>query len=870
MALWILLSMLAGADDAAGDAAGSADRHDYFTNSWSAVGLKDYALATRITPDHRLLLSEGRSLRIRCGSGAKPLPRREPKTLLAGWLPVVVIEARDGPVRYEALIWASPSPRVEDWRAAYDGPEAGEEYINWTAVRARNDGAAPAEAVVVFDLAAKDGAAETIHRAAWLLDPGGSRSAAVAVPREGEIGAASRSEEEARLWLERTTGYWKDLLARGALIEIPDARAMNAHRASLVHQIIGLDGGELHAGEGFYDRFYIRDAAYQVLQLEEAGLCDIARRAMEPFLRCQLPDGRFESQKGQLDANGQAIWALWHHYVMTRDSEWLERVYPSLRRAADWIRKARAATRDDPRFPGLLPAALADGEYLWAGKNHIVGYDFWNLRGLLCASRAAEALGEQADRRLFDAEAREYRSSIDAAWRRTGLPHFPPSWEGEGTPWGNTETLWPLPLFDEDDPRVSATLEEVRQRHGGGFLEGTIRWCPGRVAAIHPYLSSYTTLASLSRGEHETVAEEFYWYLFHSTAAHSFPEGIYHRRRFAWGDTIPHLLGAANYSILLRRMLVHEQGDELDLLSGIPDAWLDPGCEIRLERLPTSFGELDLRAVSTAEGITVRLRAPRRDPPARIRLHAPGSRPVLEPPAGVEIVRREPQSRRWSLEEVIRIYREQPPARPIEGLVRWPLDATLDGSRARTIDLRRAANADPFSAPFGVENPGRFLFTGLEPGRRSIEGVPFEIVDPAGNEGRGFIVLEGRSGSARFPREAMIPVGAAGRRLFLLGNVHGWLPDDEGAVESGALAEYVLRYADGAEQRIPLIAGRTTDDWASEPLASEAAVALRGDPWHLNVLVVELRPEELSEILFRDLGTPSAPLLAAVTLELLP
>ena len=98
-------------------------------------------------------------------------------------------------------------------------------------------------------------------------------------------------------------------------------------------------------------------------------------------------------------------------------------------------------------------------------------------------------------------------------------------------------------------------------------------------------MSSYTTMASLIRGEHEQVVEDFYWYLLHSTAAHAFPEGIFDRRRFAWSDTNPHATGASNYAFMLRHMLVHEQGDELHLLAAVPDGWLDEGQTIRVLRL---------------------------------------------------------------------------------------------------------------------------------------------------------------------------------------------------------------------------------------------------------------------------------------------
>ncbi len=66
----------------------------------------------------------------------------------------------------------------------------------------------------------------------------------------------------------------------------------------------------------------------------------------------------------------------------------------------------------------------------------------------------------------------------------------------------------------------------MRRVHGGGFIEGTIQWLGGS-PAIHPYMSAYTTMASLRRGDHAQVVEDFYWYLLHSTAAHAFPEGIF-------------------------------------------------------------------------------------------------------------------------------------------------------------------------------------------------------------------------------------------------------------------------------------------------------------------------------------------------------
>ena len=90
---------------------------------------------------------------------------------------------------------------------------------------------------------------------------------------------------------------------------------------------------------------------------------------------------------------------LWQYAQITGDRAWLERAYPQMRRAAEWIEQARREAPADSPFAGLLPAAPADGEFLWDGKHHIVGYDLWNLRGLLCTADAAEQLGRSDEAR---------------------------------------------------------------------------------------------------------------------------------------------------------------------------------------------------------------------------------------------------------------------------------------------------------------------------------------------------------------------------------------------------------------------------------------------------------------------------------------
>ena len=649
-----------------------AEAFDYFANNWNVVGLKDYPRGARVAPDNRIhLAGTDTTVVVRFGRKLIPLGRAHGKLAREGWMPIMEIAAEDGPVHYEFTYWATPMPTVRDWKKAFNWPGEGENFVVWVRYKAVNRSRQAQPVKIEIKLASET--ARLAESPELRESPGkaslqGARSVARQLAPEAVLEGAARfaffpvkdtaalEKADHQVWLKRTIRYWHGLEKSIATIEVPCRKATEALKAAHVCQMIANDLGEVRGGEGFYDEFYIRDGAYQVLELEEAGMWDAARKSVALYLPRQRADGRFESQTQQFDANGQAIWVLWHYYQITADRAWLQRVYPAMRRAADWTIKARREAASAAAFAGLLPNAPADGENLWDGKYHIVGYDFWNLRGLQCTEEAAGVLGRQAEADELAQEVTAYRQAIQAAWQRTGLAYFPPAWEKAGTHWGNTETLWPTRIFAPDDPRVAALIQHVRKDFAGGFKEGTIRWLGPSEPVIHPYMSAYTTMADLIRGNHEQVVEDFYWYLLHSTAAHAFPEGIFYKRRYAWGETIPHVTGACNYAILLRHMLVHEEGDELHLLKAVPDWWLEPGRQIRAEQLPTHFGELSLVIRGKDRGVKVQLAGPTRQKPNRIVLWLPESRPLIGRLPGVEVVTRDNQKQRWDFPTVVAQY----------------------------------------------------------------------------------------------------------------------------------------------------------------------------------------------------------------------
>jgi len=255
-------------------------------------------------------------------------------------------------------------------------------------------------------------------------------------------------------------------------------------------------------------------------------------------------------------------------------------------------------------------------------------------------------------------------------------------------------------------------------------------------------------------------------------------------------------------------MLIHERGDELHLLMAVPDWWLAEGKEIRVERAPTHFGLMSLRVTGTGKGVQVKLDPPRRQSPERILLYLPRSRQLLESVKGVEVIARSDQKKHWDFSKVVRLYRESaaPLFKQIPGLVSLSVEPVIAPSQCRMLDLTPLANTNPFTSPFGVENPDKYLFTDMPVGVQTVGGVPFHIIDPAKNKDRGIVVLHSSRAPTdrKWPRQVEIPIKQQGKRLFFLGNVHGWSPDDPETGEWGAVAEYIIHYADGGTQTVPL------------------------------------------------------------------
>ncbi|MCX6620058.1 MAG: hypothetical protein NTY38_03070, partial [Acidobacteria bacterium] len=204
-----LPTVLLGILLAAGAGAGVEETFDYFDNNWNVIGLPDYFYGSRITPDDEMYLAGGTTVQVRTGRTLTPLKRAQGKQALEGWLPIIQVQASDGPVRYEITWWATPLPDSRDWRQSFRWPVETENYLNWIRVRATNTSSGAAEAKA--DVRPREGGYKPKvpefmtagkqtreHSWSWKLKPGESAEGVARYPYFPQPDAAKYDQECAK------------------------------------------------------------------------------------------------------------------------------------------------------------------------------------------------------------------------------------------------------------------------------------------------------------------------------------------------------------------------------------------------------------------------------------------------------------------------------------------------------------------------------------------------------------------------------------------------------------------------------------------------------------------------------------------------
>ena len=228
----------------------------------------------------------------------------------------------------------------------------------------------------------------------------------------------------------------------------------------------------------------------------------------------------------------------------------------------------------------------------------------FSVLGLREAADAAKAVDAEDDARLFAAEALDLKQSLHRSFQqtfqRTGLyeGHLSQGVEpkdngvamyGFGL-WSHNALVWPCRCIDPQDPMLTATFRhmEAASSNFGGIAEG---W---------PYIGVDRAMGSLVRGERDRALDYFCAYT--DTAGETFSWGEHYWDNITSSGDQPHFWADANWIILFRSLFAFEEGSSLWLTPALLRRWHEPGQRVGVSKLPTYFGDLDLKIEPRPDG----------------------------------------------------------------------------------------------------------------------------------------------------------------------------------------------------------------------------------------------------------------------------
>lgn len=460
--------------------------------------------------------------------------------------------------------------------------------------------------------------------------------------------------------LAECDAYWSKLPPTAARIDTPEPYVnqyllRNAQYGEIIAQKM-LDTGHYTnlTGSQIYARMWATPTTmFDTMLLDTLGYHEAVARYLEIFRDTQgtvkPPGPAYERHPGYfatppgltsvdwLSDHGAILHAVCYHALVTGDEGFIDRWLPSILKACEFIRDARAR-RDHDGVPGVLPPAVATDRGIATQAVWNIG---WHYRGLTSAVALLKRLNHpQAD--PWARQAGEFRDTFVRALRQQ-TQHMP-SWTDAD---GRTHHIVPTslsggedfshafyldtgPLFlvyagllDARDPLMQSTLRFFRE--GPNHLAFDPYGNHEQPAVLVHEISSCEPCASFNLfhshqlGDRPRFLEGMYSLL---TGAHS--QQTYTACETRGGITgLPGHLGI--YAVRLCMVDDLVEPDTLHLLRLVPRAWLRPGHTTRFERIPTVFGPVTINFELDPAGTSLQVDYSARfhHPPRQVILHAP-------------------------------------------------------------------------------------------------------------------------------------------------------------------------------------------------------------------------------------------------------
>ena len=475
------------------------------------------------------------------------------------------------------------------------------------------------------------------------LAPHASSSVTVALPYWIAHASDLGPIEQANYTSERsaTAQFWTSQLASSGEVSVPEDKVTDTYKASVVALLLStlrIVGSYWYTvgNPTVYDGVYLRDGAYHIEALLDAGFSGVVRNILLSYPAWQDPStGRYAgAQSSEYDSNGEALWAIGQYLQFTHDTSFAGTILPSVQASMDWEWNYR---QSDPSSGGLYPVnQIGDDEEV---QGHITGFNLWAISGEEAAVTVATQAGDTSDATVWAQRATQFaqilKQKLQPAFNQLGV--VPPATEGitgkgleaawygnvYGIDWGNLGLVWPSGVFAPNDPMVTSSLKIWQQK----MFEGIFTYpAGGSESTLHSYAPLSIPETYTRAGDQWQAVQYLYNTLVHTSAMGMASEGINAAGRWGWSpadQTQPHNQFSAEYAAMAHDMLAYAGEDgSLYLASVYSPAWTQPGQQITFSG-PTAFGPASYAITMGNDGMTMRLTPPTRNAPRSIVVHTP-------------------------------------------------------------------------------------------------------------------------------------------------------------------------------------------------------------------------------------------------------
>ncbi len=427
-------------------------------------------------------------------------------------------------------------------------------------------------------------------------------------------------------------------------VSLPDQASVNAFYASLAYLLMARRTNLVSPGAMNLDRMWVRDAAYIADALDKTGNGDLVEPVLQTILEAQLPSGRFPpvilaDGTAQLplntewDTQGEAITAAVQYARDTGNSAFLRAAYPRLVNAAQFqrlqIQGASADLSASSPFSGLLPAGDSAEDLYGGGRWHHLWDDLWAIAGFQETAALARQYGDTSDAVWLSDSASRLQAAVLRVGEQTRLsdgrsvlPNGPEDHTYTAMARSVTPAIWPVETLDPSNPLVQQSFAYYYQNdvapYQGAYLHyGDNFW---------PYAGISLAHAFYRLGWVDDAWTMYRWAMDHQTAPnlYSWPEAVHRDRPGQANGDMPNSWMSAELILLTRDVLLHEDGDHLDIGPLFP-SWLPAGATISVGDLPSAFGPQTYTLQRSADGARLTLSLAGSPPPGGYRISAPAT-----------------------------------------------------------------------------------------------------------------------------------------------------------------------------------------------------------------------------------------------------